>query len=159
MHTDSTAAVLETVPAPVRDAPDIRPADPPGPAANADFELMQRTVAELDDAATERRRATGAYREALAALEAAAEDKAEAEAVEADTRANLLALCVDLVREHAEPDARLVRHALCERAPSGQRHVLQAARRRRHMRRAWSPSWSTPGAIRGRRRAARTASR
>ena len=112
MHTDSTAAALETVPAPTRDSaapgppqPDTRsgPSDPPGPAANADFELMQRTVAELDDAATERRRATGAYREALAALEAAAEDKAEAEAVEADARANLLGLCVDLVREHAEP--------------------------------------------------------
>ena len=136
MHHDSTAAILETVPAPTRDIPGSRPPqhdthapaspiDPPGPGANADFELMQRTVAELDDSATERHRATGAYREALAALEAAAEEKAEAEAVEADARANLLALCVDLVREHAEPDARLTRHALCERTPSGQRLVLQ----------------------------------
>ena len=135
MHTDSIATVLETVPAPTRDAaasrpsqPETRPGpiDPPGPAADSDFELVQRTVAELDDAATERQRATGTYREALAALEAAADDKAEAEAVEADTRANLLALCGDLVREHAEPDARLTRHALCERTPSGQRLALHA---------------------------------
>ena len=45
---------------------------------------------------------------ALAALEAATDDKTEAEAVEADTREILLGLCVELVREHAEPDARLV---------------------------------------------------
>lgn len=64
MHTDSTVAVLETVLARTRDAaasgppqPDTRsgPSEPPGSAAHADFELMQHTVAELDDAATERR--------------------------------------------------------------------------------------------------------
>ena len=137
MHTDSTAAVLETVPAPTRHAPGPRatqhdtrptgcPIDPPEAAAHPDFEPMQRTVAELEDAATERQRATGAYLESLAALEAAAEDKAKAEAVEADTRDNLLALSIGLVREHAEPVARLTRHALCERTPSGRRLVLHA---------------------------------
>lgn len=29
------------------------------------------------------------------------------------------------MREHAEPDAHLTRHALCERTPSGQRLMLQ----------------------------------
>ena len=98
------------------------------PASNGrdtpDFDLIQRTVAELDEAVRERERVDRAYREVLASFEAAGEDKAEADAAEADARRNLVALCFDVVRQSAAPDKRLSRHLLCRNDALDERVVL-----------------------------------
>ena len=100
-------------------------AQPPNTGRDApDFDLIQRTVAELDEAVRERERVDRAYREVLASFEAAGEDKAEADAAEADARQNLVALCFDVVRQTAAPDKRLSRHLLCQNDRLGKRLVL-----------------------------------
>ena len=91
-----------------------------------DLDLVQRTVAELEEAVRERERTDRAYRDALTSFEAAGEDKAEADAVEAEARRNLVALCFDVVREQAGPDKRLSRFLLCRNDGSGERIVLDA---------------------------------
>ena len=107
------------------------PARPPGPARYAnpvnpapDFELPQRTIAEVDEAAREPQRT---YRDVLASFETAGDDNADGEATEADLRSALVALCFHVVRHQAEPDKRLYRFLLCENDGDGKRLVLDAS--------------------------------
>ena len=96
----------------------------PDPAADPELEAIRRAVAELDDAAAERARARRAYRDARAALEATAADQADAEALVAGATDALLGHRLDIVRRHAEPDARRSRFLLCETDRGGARRIL-----------------------------------
>ena len=85
---------------------------------------ITRVLADLEDAASEHRKATEGRRAAEQLLQDAHEDAVAAEDTLEETRKELLALCGALVLQHANPCHRHTRFVIFATLPHGSRDLV-----------------------------------